>query len=263
MKKTLILGHTGMLGNAVHKYFNDNGYDVESIEDYRWESNEYKNRILESDVEFIINCVGAIPQKKYSKENYIFLNVELPKFLESTGKKIIHPSTDCEFSGKLEYPQKYVKGDVRDADDEYGRSKAIISGLIENQFINTKMIRTSIIGHEINGHFSLLDWFLGVNEKETVNGYVNYYWNGITTLMWAQIAEKIILDWNDYGVITQVGTNGLHKCELLKTFGQIYNKKTVVNAFNMISTVNKMLETDFTIPTIEEQLVELMKFYQK
>ena len=104
--KVLILGHHGMLGNALYKYF-INKHEIDIInEKYRWDSQEFKNRILNANVDFIINCIGAIPQKKYSKEYYEFLNVELPIFLETTGKKIIHPSTDCEFSGKLEYPKK-------------------------------------------------------------------------------------------------------------------------------------------------------------
>jgi len=258
--KVLILGHHGMLGNVVYKYFK-NKYDVEVIEGLRWDSDEFKFRIISSNADFIVNCIGAIPQKKYTKEFYELLNVQLPIFLEKTGIKIIHPSTDCEFSGKLEYPEKYVKDDVRDADDDYGMSKARISELIIKNFKNTKMIRASIIGHEETGHFSLLDWFLSVDESQAVNGYANYYWNGITTLFWAKMAEKMISDWNKYGIMVQVGVDGLHKCDLLKIIAKVYGKSTKINEFNMTTTLNKMLETDFEIPTIEEQLVELKQFY--
>lgn len=249
-----------MLGNIVYKYF-INKYDVEVIEELRWDSDEFKIKIISSNADFIINCIGAIPQKKYDKEFYELLNVKLPMFLEKTGKKIVHPSTDCEFSGKLEYPQKYGKEDMRDADDDYGMSKAKISEMIVKYFKNTKMIRASIIGHEESGHVSLLDWFLGVEESKEVNGYANYYWNGITTLQWAKIAEQLILDWNNYDVMVQIGVEGLHKCDLLKTVAKIYGKSTKINEFNMAVPLNKMLETDFKIPTIEEQLIGLKDFY--
>lgn len=258
--KILVLGHHGMLGNVVYKYFNDK-HDVEIIEGVRWNSDEFKMRVISSNADFIINCIGAIPQKKHTKESYELLNIELPKFLEKTGRKIIHPSTDCEFSGKLEYPKKYTKNDFRDADDDYGMSKAIASELIVNYFKNTKMIRASIIGHEETGHFSLLDWFLGADESKEVNGYANYYWNGITTLFWAKMAEKMVSNWNDYDVMVQIGVEGLHKCDLLKTVAKIYGKSTKINEFNMAVPLNKMLETDFKIPTIEEQLIELKDFY--
>lgn len=254
--KILVLGHNGMLGNTVYKYLNKK-YNVEIIENSRWDSMEYKSLINQSDTEFIINCVGAIPQKKYAKEFYKSINIELPIFLETTGKKIIHPSTDCEFSGKLVYPKKYTKDDIRDADDDYGMSKAKISEIIVSSFINTKIIRTSIIGHEINEHFSLLEWFLCVDNNEIVNGYANYFWNGVTSLFWAEIVEKIILDWDKYGTITQVGTDGLHKLDLLKIISKIYNKPIKINEFYMDAPLNKMLRTDFLIPSIEEQLIKL------
>jgi dTDP-4-dehydrorhamnose reductase len=261
--KVLILGHHGMLGNALYKYF-INKHEIDIInEKYRWDSQEFKNRILNANVDFIINCIGAIPQKKYSKEYYEFLNVELPIFLETTGKKIIHPSTDCEFSGKLKYPQKYAKDDIRDADDDYGMSKAKISELIVKNFDNTKMIRTSIIGHELTGHFSLLDWFLSTKDNETLNGYSNYYWNGITTLQWCKIAEKIMLNWNNADVLTQVGVDELNKFDLLKIIRKTYSKSNMINRYLMEKSLNKMLVSDVLIPNIEEQLIELKKFYGK
>ena len=261
--KILVLGDRGMLGNAVYKYFIDK-HEIEIIDEkYRWNSNEYKSFLINSNAAFIINCVGAIPQKKYSKEYYVFLNVELPIFLETTGKKIIHPSTDCEFSGKLEYPKKYAKNDIRDADDDYGISKAKISKLIVDGFNNTKMIRTSIIGHEKTGHFSLLDWFLSTKNNEILNGYANYYWNGITTLQWCKIAEGIMLNWNNVDVLTQVGVEELNKFELLKIMGKVYSKLNIINRHLMEKPLNKMLVSDVIMPNIEEQLIELKKFYGK
>lgn len=259
--KILILGHNGMLGNCAYKYFKDKNNIY--ITDLRWNTEEFKNFIINIDVDFIINCIGAIPQKNYKSEDYNKINFELPIFLESTGKKIIHPSTDCEFSGNILYPLKYKENDNRDADDDYGKSKAKISKTIVSEFKNTKIIRTSIIGHELNSNKSLLDWFLSVDETKEVNGYGNYYWNGITTLLWCDIAEAIILNWQFFYHIIQIGTEGLNKYELLKIIKKVYNKETKINDFNLEKPINKMLESDFVIPTIEEQLIELKNFYDK
>ncbi|MFA5366480.1 MAG: sugar nucleotide-binding protein [Dehalococcoidia bacterium] len=260
--KLLVLGHYGMLGNAVHKYFT-NKCDIETIEGSRWDSDEYKNRILNSDAEFIVNCVGAIPQKKYNTEYYKFLNVELPKFLETTGKKVVHPSTDCEFSGYLAYPKTYKWNDWRDAEDDYGKSKAEISKLIVDEFKNTKIIRTSIIGHELITSLSLLDWFLGTDDDEVLKGYSNYFWNGITTLQWCKVAEVIISDWKGAFILTQVGSLGLSKYDLLKIIGEVYSKPNIINKFEMEKPLNKMLEPDFETPIIKDQLIELKEFYDK
>jgi dTDP-4-dehydrorhamnose reductase len=260
--KILILGHNGMLGNIVHKYF-VNKYIVETIGKLSWDSQEFKTAVLDSTAEYIINGIGAIPQKKYPDNFYEFLNVELPIFLESSGKKIIHPSTDCEFSGKLEYPQKYSKDAMRDADDIYGMSKAKIGKLIVETFTNTKIIRTSIIGHEKIGHFSLLDWFLSTKDDEILNGYANYYWNGITTLQWCKIAEGIMLNWNNSDILTQVGVDELNKCDLLKIMRKVYSKSNIINEYQMEKSLNKMLVSDILIPNIEEQLMELKNFCGK
>jgi len=260
--KILILGHRGMLGNAVYRYFTTNNIDVETLTDLRWDSNEFKHAILNSNANFIINCIGAIPQKKPTDDYYELLNVQLPLFLESTGKKILHPSTDCIFSGKLEYPNKYKKNDNADAYDLYGKSKAKIDRLIQDNFLNTKMIRTSIFGHELFGHVSLLDWFLNTNDDEVINGYSNYYWNGISTLQWSKEADKLLGNWNNMPCITQLGSCGIPKSEFLKIVAKIYGKTNQINDFKMVVDINKMLESDYDLPSIEEQLIELKEFYE-
>ncbi len=253
--KILILGHNGMLGNMVYKYFQEI-YEVYTT-NFRWDSPEFKRYCTETELEFIINCIGAIPQKKYKEDDYKKINIDLPVFLESTGKKILHPSTDCEFSGFIEYPQKYKKNDKKDALDDYGKSKARIVQIIENEFKNTKIIRTSIIGHEMENHFSLLEWFL--NSENKVMGFENHYWNGVTTLFWAQTAEKILNDWDNSEKITQIGTEGLNKYELLKLIAKVYQKNIIIDPFKPDIGINKMLETDYIIPSLEEQLYNLKK----
>ncbi|MDA3780554.1 MAG: sugar nucleotide-binding protein [Bacteroidales bacterium] len=259
--KILILGHNGMLGNVVHKYFSVENEIV--IINSRWDSDEFKIAVLESDAEFVINCIGAISQKKFDDNYFDFLNVKLPEFLETTGKKIIHPSTDCVFSGNLEPPKMYNKDDERDAYDVYGKSKAKIDKMIVDDFKNTKMIRASIIGHEIHGHVSLLDWFLSTDDDTELNGYANYYWNGITTLQWSKIAEKLMLDWDNVPIMTQVGTEGIVKSNLLRLMGKIYNKPNKINDFEMKIHLNKMLISDYSIQSMEEQLIELKMLYKK
>ena len=262
--KILILGHTGMLGNAVHKYFQSNNIGIETIpSEYRWDSNEYKEEILKSKAEFVINCVGAIPQRKPSDDYYELLNVTLPIFLETTGKKILHPSTDCIFSGKLEYPNKYGKTDKPDAYDLYGKSKAKIDNFIENNFLNTKMIRTSIFGHELQGHVSLLDWFLSTDDREVINGYSNYYWNGISTLQWAKEADKLLARWDDSPTLIQLGSESMAKSEFLRLIANIYSKSNQINDFKMVADTNKMLESDYELPSLAQQLMELKKIYKK
>jgi len=262
--KILVLGHTGMLENAVHDYFTFNNVNVETIPSgIRWDSNEFKEIIINSKADFIINCIGAIPQKKPSDDYYEFLNVELPFFLERTGKKILHPSTDCIFSGKLEFPNRYKRTDKPDAYDLYGKSKSKIDNLIQTNFLNTKIIRTSIFGHELSRHVSLLDWFLGTKNDEIINGYNNYYWNGISTLQWAKEADMLFKNWSEMPTLIQLGSEGMPKSEFLRLVAKVYNKPNQINDFKMVVDTNKMLESDWELPTLEQQLNELKNFYCK
>lgn len=83
----------------------------------------------------------------------------LKKLADEVGAKLIHVSTDCVFSGKK---GNYNESDFRDADDIYGRSKAL------GEIINDKdlTIRTSIIGPELklNGE-GLFHWLCIKKEK--------------------------------------------------------------------------------------------------
>ncbi|PIP68739.1 hypothetical protein COX93_00355 [Candidatus Nomurabacteria bacterium CG_4_10_14_0_2_um_filter_30_12] len=261
MNKILILGHKGMLGDAVFRYFRKNkNFAVITIEE-RWPGQDFKGKITTLDADLIINCIGKIPQKKPTRYAYKIVNYDLPIFLETLGVPVIHPSTDCEFSGLLEVGKKYSKTDIRDADDEYGKSKALISKMIEDEFLNTKIIRTSIIGHEKVSSNSLLEWFL--LQDEEVSGYNNHYWNGITTLEWAKIAEKIILNWDFYTVLNQFSCKEcLSKYQVLCLIKKVYKKNIIITPFLTPQTINKCLESDEPLPDLRSQLSDLYEFYK-
>ena len=143
--KILILGSNGMLGHMVKKYL-EQYHEIETI-NHRWPSEEFKLAVIDSNADFLINCVGAIPQR--TKD--FGINWELPIWLDQYFKgKIVHPSTDCEMD-----------------DDDYGLSKAKAANWIVDSGKRTKMIKASIIGPELNGHFSMLYWFL--SNKKTLS----------------------------------------------------------------------------------------------
>lgn len=260
MKKVLVLGHKGMLGNVVYKYLSLQGaYTLVTIPS-RWGDASFEGDIRKLNADFIINCIGAIPQKKPTEETYRKVNIELPSFLETLGIKIIHPSTDCEFKGTIGKGELYKKTDIRDADDVYGKSKAEISERIEKEFKNTKIIRTSIIGHEEHSSLALLDWFL--SQEVSVKGYSNHYWNGITTLAWVKIAEEMMNHWDSYSALNQYATSPvLSKYEILLLAKEVYGKDIEIIPFATEITVNKALVSDKALLSLREQLIELKEFY--
>jgi dTDP-4-dehydrorhamnose reductase len=262
MISVLILGHRGMLGRSVTAFLRSQ-IDIEVLTiESRWGSTEFSTEIASIAPTYIINCIGKIPQKNPVEDDYTFINIELPRFLEKTGCKIIHPSTDCEFKGTLPENEFYTKQSVRDADDVYGKSKAVISAEIEEHYHKTKIIRTSIIGHEEKTHVSLLDWFL--SQVGPINGYTNHYWNGITTLEWAKQSYNLIKNWEEYPTLNQIGcTKQYSKFDILSLANEVYGKGLTITPIQTPLTVNKCLETDISVPELADQMVELRNFFKK
>ena len=58
----IILGHNGMLGHMVVKYLSDKGCNITTC-DYRFPDNEFKKFVSQYKGDYIINCIGAIPQR--------------------------------------------------------------------------------------------------------------------------------------------------------------------------------------------------------
>lgn len=82
----------------------------------------------------------------YLKINTVFPHV-LSGVCDSLHIKLIHPTTDCVYTG---LKGSYTEKDIPDENGMYGMSKRL--GEPENCCV----IRTSIIGEEINHKYSLL-----------------------------------------------------------------------------------------------------------
>ena len=236
--KVLVLGHTGMLGNVVCNYLRQSE-DISFVTTkYRWPTDTFKTSVKNFDGDFIINCIGAIPQKTDKFE----INYELPIWLdENVDCRIIHPATDCEMDS-----------------DDYGKSKFKAGRHLSLHGRNTKQIVTSIIGHELKTNFSLLDWFLGSDGE--VFGWSEHYWNGNTTLEWIKQACSLMVDWDKYAKRTVISTDCISKYELLNIIKEVYEKDIIINKNDEVRA-NKCLNGQIKTKPIREQLKELKVFY--
>ena len=234
--KVLVLGHKGMLGHMVIKYLQKKDINVTTT-DSRWPY--IKKDIKSFGGEFIINCIGAIPQRTNSFD----INWEIPIWLDLNSPcKIIHPGTDCEMDN-----------------DDYGISKNIATNYISNLGKQTKSLKTSIIGPELNTKSSLLEWFL--NQEDNVFGYTKAMWNGNTTLQWAKQCLHLIENWEEYDKITVLEGQVISKYNMLLLFNKIFGKKIIVIPKNLGK--NKCLKGNIYTPSLNQQLKELQEFYYK
>lgn len=196
MVKVLVLGSTGMLGNAVASHFL-NSNDFETYITHRGDLKlDEKSIFFDAyqpsfdslpNVDYIINCIGVIkPFMSKSMVKSIYLNSMFPRELADYCKKkqtkLIHISTDCVYSGAK---GSYTEEDAHDCLEAYGKTKSL--GEPENCMV----LRTSIIGKEIHKDASFIAWAISQRGK-TVNGYTNHFWNGMTTRQYAKCCEIII-----------------------------------------------------------------------
>ena len=136
----------------------------------------------------LINCIGIIKQRPHAQDAAatILLNTFLPHRLaalcKSWGGQLLHISTDCVFNGRR---GNYHEADLTDAEDLYGRSKALGEPAAENVLT----LRTSIIGRELFHFQSLLEWFLS-QQHQQVRGYHRAIYSGTTTM---ELANAISL----------------------------------------------------------------------
>ena len=169
----------------------------------------------------VINCVGVVKQLSSSSDPLVALplNSLLPHRLASIckvrGARLIHLSTDCVFSGK---GGLYKEDDVPDAQDLYGVSKR----LGEVNYPHTVTLRTSIIGHELNGSRSLVDWFLA--QVGCVNGFDQAIYSGLPTVEIARIIRDYVLPNDDLSGLYHVSAGPITKYELLNLLAKTYQK---------------------------------------
>ena len=238
--KVLVLGHKGMLGHMVVMYLQSKHIDVMTI-NTRWPVSQ--GEILSFDGNFIINCIGAIPQRTETFD----INWELPIWLDLHAPcRVIHPGTDCEMD-----------------DDIYGISKNVAGDYIRNLSKQTKSIKTSIIGPEMFGSASLMEWFL--DQEGEVFGYTNAIWNGNTTLEWATQCFHLMNNWNSK-LIHQpnhneiiISSTPVSKFELLNSIKTVFNKN--IGIIKQDKGSNKCLDGIIYTGTIQDQLKKLKEYY--
>jgi len=218
-----------MLGHMVVKYLQSQEYDVVK---FIGRFPENQKTLLEFKGDYIINCIGAIPQRT----NNFDINWYLPIWLDTHAPcKVIHPGTDCEMD-----------------DDDYG-----ISNYIRNYGRQTKSIKTSILGPELYTKASLMEWFL--NQENEIFGYTNAMWNGNTTLEWAKYCEHVMQAWNMVEPELILSSDCISKYELLCTIKKVFNKDIKINKKELGK--DKCLVGTITTDPIIEQLEELKEFY--
>lgn len=250
-KNILILGASGMLGHTLlvdfsrREHFSVHATARNHAGLERWLAPELPARIhtpvdandfaavedvlkkVQPDV--VINCIGIIKQQAAAKDPLacIGINALFPHRLANEcvrfGARLIHMSTDCVFSGKN---GNYTENDFPDCDDLYGRSKL----LGEVDYPHAVTLRTSIIGHELNTHVSLIDWFL--TQQERVKGFTKAIYSGFPTVEMARIIAEVVIPRPELHGLYHVSSTPISKYNLLCLVREIYGKEIEIEPFD-------------------------------
>ncbi|MFA5152799.1 MAG: sugar nucleotide-binding protein, partial [Clostridia bacterium] len=268
--KVFVLGSKGMLGRYIASYLKRE-YKIIEINRLELDADIASERsismildvhdIRKGDV--VINCMGTIKPRVDELGKYIAIKVNsvFPHQLETVALNkdihLIHPTTDCVFSGNQ---GRYIETDLHDVSDIYGRTKSL------GEPEKSTVIRTSIIGEEISNKRSLVEWIKSQKDKE-VNGFTNHFWNGITCLQFAKICEKIInedLYWE--GVRHIFSPSAVTKAELVKLVSDEYDLnlkiKKVEAEIKCDRTLRSIFPTcnNFNIPELHRQIHEMKEW---
>jgi dTDP-4-dehydrorhamnose reductase len=259
--KVLVLGATGMLGNAMMRVLSE----AESLEVVGTVRSGAAGRFFSEDIaarlvpgvdvvneeslisvlrqtkpDVVINCIGLIKQLAQAEDplEAISINSLLPHRLQRlcdlTGARLVHFSTDCIFSGAK---GGYTEDAPADAADLYGKSKFL--GEVGGP--NAITLRTSIIGHELQGAHSLIEWFL--SQEGQCKGYRQAIFSGLPTVVMAGIVRDLVIPNPELSGLYHVAAQPISKYALLRIVAEVYGKAIDVVADDTL-VIDRSLNAD-------------------
>jgi dTDP-4-dehydrorhamnose reductase len=244
--KVLVLGATGLLGNAVfrsllkmqgaqvtgtirndaaRKLFEPSAaVRLTTVDDL--EDPGQQVRLMDALCpDIVVNCVAvgrpAPADPLRSIAVYAVLPQRLSHLCMRAGIRLIQIGSDGVFSGRR---GAYSEDDVPDADDAYGASKFL--GEVDAAHAIT--LRTSIIGHELQSGAGLLEWFL--SQQGECRCYTRAIFSGFPTIVLADLIRDVVIPRPELCGVYHVATQPISKFDLLRLVAKRYGK-----AINLIA----------------------------
>lgn len=277
--KVLVIGASGMLGSTVLRVLSEkNVWEVfGTVRDKNMkrffpasiaerlragvdvEQQDSLVKILEQiRPNVVVNCAGLTKQKPEAEDPLVALPINtlmphrLARLCKLIDARLIHVSTDCVFSGEK---GRYVEEDYADARDVYGKSKA----LGEVGYPHTITLRTSIIGHELQSKYSLLEWFL--SQEGRCKGYTRAIFSGLPTVVFAQVIRDVVMPHTELFGLYHIAAKPIAKFDLLQLIADVYGKTIDIVPDGTLVIDRSLKATRFQLATgyIAPEWPELIK----
>jgi dTDP-4-dehydrorhamnose reductase len=282
-QKILILGGTGMLGHLLLRYLSTfpeyavtatarsltgmkkhfppdilTRFLPDSVDVNHFDS--IIRAVTSTQPDIVINCIGIVKQLPLADDplTAITVNAQFPHRISlislAAGARLIHISTDCVFDGKK---GMYTENDQSNADDLYGRTKF----LGEVAYPHCLTLRTSIIGHELNGAYGLVEWFLTQNQK--VRGFRKAIYSGFPTIEIARIIRDYVLPKPELSGLYHVSSESISKYDLLRLVAKQYGREIEIESYDDFVQDRSLDSTVFRTvtgyrPPSWDKLIEMM-----
>lgn len=236
--KVLVLGATGLLGNAVFRVLSESGgLDVcgsvraetarayftpelaaklITVGDLR-ELDDLKSLFAAVRPDVVVNCVAvgrpapSDPMQMFAI--YSLLPQRLAMICAREGARLVQISSDGVFTGRK---GAYTESDIPDAVDAYGVAK--ILGEVSAPHAVT--LRSSIIGPELAGGSGLLEWFL--RQTGECRCYSRVIFSGLPTFELARVVRDFVLPSETLHGVYHVASEPVSKYELLQIVQTCY-----------------------------------------
>ncbi len=266
MTRVLVLGSKGILGQMVFRFLSRcDGVDVEHTCRAQKSDPSYFDvedglgrlfQIIEhyGPFDYFINCIGITSNEidetnSKSVQRAILVNSlfphELAGLAREIGVRVIHISTDGVFARDA---GECMEDSPQQCFDIYGKTKSL-GEVTETGFVN---LRCSIIGPDDINKKGLLEWFYNQPQGAEVSGYTNHLWNGVTTLQFAKLCYKLILNDSFDAVRDEAHVHHfcpnqpLSKFELLQLFQSIFRPDVKITPFtDQKQRVSRILGTRY------------------
>jgi dTDP-4-dehydrorhamnose reductase len=214
-----------------------------------------------ADPDVVVNAVGVIKQIDVAKDpvTSISTNALLPHrtaaFCKQRGTRLIQFSTDCVFAGRK---GPYTENSPTDAEDLYGRSKLLgeVSGA------GCLTIRSSIVGRELRGRSSLVEWFLSQRGGQAT-GFAGALYTGLTTNVMSDLVGKLIVEHPKLEGVWHVASEPISKYALLQLVNTHYELGITLSRDDKFVCDRRLDDrafrerTGFTAPTWDRMVAEM------
>lgn len=222
-----------------------------------------ENTIKQVAPDYVVNCLrvathgdAVVPPVQSITVNSL-LPHRLAEMAARQGARLIHFSSDCVFDGRQ---GMYTEEDSPNATHAYGQTRLL--GEVDAD--NTLVLRGSVIGRELAGNSSLLEWFL-LRKGTEIEGFTKAIYSGLTSIETARVVRMILEKAPRLTGLFHVASEPINKFDLLNLAKESFTVDVTIHkeeGFSVDRSLNAdkfKAATNYIPPSWPAMMTELAK----